>query len=170
MDIVIPTNNENTFVAMAEKLGTKELLFLYSVQNFKYEKNNGVICSPAQLKEAKKKTSTVFVKAEGDVRKLIEQKPYAVYGFEYLENKDSFHHRRSGIDQVSAKIMADNDVAYAFSFSDLLNAPPYMQSIVLGRMYQNLMIAKKYKVKVIFASFATTQYELRNEKDMKCLV
>jgi RNase P/RNase MRP subunit p30 len=66
--------------------------------------------------------------------------------------------------------MADNDVAYAFSFSDLLNAPPYMQSIVLGRMYQNLMIAKKYKVKVIFASFATTQYELRNEKDMKCLV
>lgn len=169
MDIVIPNNNEDAFAAMAEKLGTRQLLFLYSMQNFKSGKNSAILCIPKQLKEAKKKTQFVFVRAEPDVRKLVEQKPYAVFGFEYLENKDSFHQRRSGMDHVLAKIMADTDVVYAFSFSDLMNAPLYMQPIILGRFYQNLMLAKKYKVKVIIASFASEPLMMRTEKDLMCL-
>jgi len=169
MDIVMPNNNEDAFAAMAENLGTKQLLFLYSLESFKSSKNSAILCTPKQLKEAKKKTQFVFVKAEADVRKIVEQKPYAVFGLEYIENKDSLHYRRSGIDQVLAKIMADNDVAYAFSFADLMNSPSYMQPIILGRMYQNLMLAKKYKVKVILASFASEPMQMRSEKDLNCL-
>ncbi len=169
MDIVIPTNNEDAFVAMAEKLGIRQLLFLYSPQSFKLGKNSAILCTHQQLKEAKKKTQFVFVRAEANVRKLVEQRPYAVFGFEYLENKDSFHQRRSGMDHVLARIMADTDVAYAFSFADLLNAPSYMQPIILGRLYQNCMLAKKYKVKVIIASFASEPFMMRSEKDLMCL-
>ncbi len=168
MDIVIPNNNEEAFVAMAKQLGS-ELLFVYSLQNFKQAKNSGIYCTASQLKQAKKKCPLVFVKAEGDSRKIAEQKPYAIVGFEILERKDSLHYRRSGIDQVLAKIMAQNKVAYAFSFSDLLNAPHYMQSIILGRMRQNIMIARKYGVKVIIASFASEPFMMRSEKDLVCL-
>jgi len=34
IDIVIPNNNEEEFIKMAEKLGYKELLFLYNFLNF----------------------------------------------------------------------------------------------------------------------------------------
>jgi hypothetical protein len=169
MDIVIPNNNEDAFIAIAEKLGTKELLFLYSFDSFKASKNSGIVCSGKEVKNAKKKTQYVFVKADANVRKIAEQKPYAIVGFETLEKKDSLHYRRSGIDQVLAKIMAEHKIAYAFSFSDLLNAPSYMQPIILGRLRQNLMIAKKYGMKVIIASFATEPLLMRSEKDMWCL-
>lgn len=168
MDIVMPNNNEEAFAAIAKKLGTTELLFLYSLESFKPGKN-GIYCTSSQIKQAKKKCPFVFVKAEGDSRKIAEQKPFAIYGFEYVEKKDSLHYRRSGMDQVLAKIMAENNIAYAFSFSDLLNTPNYMQSIVLGRMRQNLLLAKKYSVKVIIASFATEPYMMRSEKDLGCL-
>ena len=40
IDIVIPNNNEEEFITIAGKLGYKELLFLYSFDNYINLKNN----------------------------------------------------------------------------------------------------------------------------------
>ena len=40
IDIVIPNNNEEEFITIAEKLGIKELMFLYPYENYIKLKDN----------------------------------------------------------------------------------------------------------------------------------
>ena len=81
--------------------------------------------------------------------------------------KDLMFSRRSGLNQVLCKLAAKNDVAIGFDFSYLLNSSGKEQSIILGRMKQNVKFCKKYGVKMIFSSFARDKYELRSEDYLK---
>ena len=49
------------------------------------------------------------------------------------------------------------------SISDILNATSEERLKIMGRMIQNVKLCKKYRVKMIFSSFANTKYELRSE-------
>lgn len=78
--------------------------------------------------------------------------------------EDNLHYRNSGLNQVLCKLAAKNKVAIGFSFSDILNSNE--RGKLLGRMMQNVRLCRKYKVKIVFASFARTKYEQRNAKDL----
>ncbi len=85
-----------------------------------------------------------------------------VYGFEESNRKDFIHHRNSGMNHVLAKILHEKDIIVAFSFNSFLSGKD-----VIGRMRQNVKLCRKYKVKMVFASFATSPYEMRSLEDLK---
>ena len=180
IDIVFPQNNEEEFIRVAKLLGTRELIFVYTLNTYKtyvsQEKGlvikTGIVAQPKYVKEAKKKAGIVIVKSDPETDKMVIEslKPAIMYGFELQERKDFMHHRNSSLNHVLCHAMAENNVAYGFSVGDLIAAPKEKQAVILGRMYQNIMLAKKYKIKIILASFTSDPMLMRNLKDVLCLV
>ncbi len=162
-DVVFPVENEGAFIAMAEKLGTKELLFVY--KNLKKEEKWKTSITLRSM------TDKVVVRSDPDKdRWLIEKiKPRIIYGFEFQERKDFLHHRNAALNHIIAKIMAKNNIAYGFPVAEIINAPTWKQSIILGRMQQNLKLCRKYDVEIIIASFASDPMDMRSVMDMRCL-
>ena len=71
MDIVIPNNNEEEFVAIAEKLGYNALCFLYNINDYSNQKNNlknnkikiytGILADDKSINKIKIKNKKIFV-------------------------------------------------------------------------------------------------------------
>lgn len=170
IDIVFPKNNEAEFIKIAGKIGTKKLCFAYPMNEFnKVEKNPGffyaVIAKPDELRKIKH-ADLVIVKSSPENRKVLESKRVDIL-FELEDNpaKDFMHHRNSGLNQVLCAIAHKNKTIIAFSFNSILNSREPAK--VLGRMMQNAMLCRKFKVEMAVASFATTPYELRSLNDLK---
>jgi len=98
-------------------------------------------------------------------RKAVEDKKVdMLVSPERGSGRDSLTQRDSGLNQVLCTLARKNQVAIGFSFSDILNAK-YRTSL-LGKIMQNIRLCRKYKVKMVFASFANTKFEMRNANDM----
>ncbi|MBS3172142.1 hypothetical protein J4438_01000 [Candidatus Woesearchaeota archaeon] len=81
--------------------------------------------------------------------------------------KDSLFFRRSGLNHVLCELARKNDVAIGFNFSNILNSEGRERAKILGRMRQNYKLCKKYRVKMVFSSFAKKKYELRSSDCLK---
>lgn len=98
-------------------------------------------------------------------RKAVENKQVdMLVAPERAGKKDRFTQRDSGLNHVLCALAKENDVAIGFSFSDLLNSN--YRSIVLGRMMQNVRLCRKYKVRMVVASFAKDPWEMRSAYDL----
>ncbi|MFH1669445.1 MAG: RNase P subunit p30 family protein [Candidatus Woesearchaeota archaeon] len=180
IDIVFPDKNENEFIKMAERLGLEGLMFVYEdirdvsglQKETKLKISSGVLCLPGKVNKYKGKTTTL-VRAPGDqekIRNIIEQdKPDILFGLEQGARKDFFHHRASGLNHVMAELMAKNGVAMGISFSDLLKAKPWDRAVYIGRIRQNMKLARKFKFEVRIGSFGTSCWELRSLIDINSI-
>jgi RNase P/RNase MRP subunit p30 len=73
----------------------------------------------------------------------------AVDGFvrtEFYPKKDSMHYRKSVIDDILAKFMAEKKVRYVIDIDAVLGGEN--SDVSLGRVIQNLMLCRKYGVTV----------------------
>lgn len=173
MDIVFSKNNEQKFIEMAEKLGITELTFVYSLTNFKRTKFQtkikikfGIIAKENEIIKAKNKADYVFYENNEKTRHVVEKfRPAAVFNLENSPKKDFVHHRNSGLNHILAALMREKKVAVAFSFSEILHSRK--REILMGRIAQNIRLCKKYKVKMISASFASHPYEMRSPLELK---
>lgn len=84
---------------------------------------------------------------------------------ELYEDKDSLHERNSGLNHILCKLAKKNNIIIAFSFSDILKA----DSKLLGKIMQNIKLCRKYKVRTLIASFASSKFEMRSPYDLKAL-
>lgn len=167
-DIVFPRNNEEDFIILAKKLEFKELIFVYTSKNQFYKKKCDIKIHNAILTDEKRieKELMTFVKNPKDARLAFEKsKPSCVFDLE-LQRRDFIHQRGSGLNHIMARLAAQNDVKIGFSFSTILNASPVDRSKVIGRVKQNIMLCRKYKVKTVVASFASNPLEMRSAKDL----
>ncbi|MBU0470237.1 MAG: hypothetical protein KJ598_05990 [Nanoarchaeota archaeon] len=98
---------------------------------------------------------------------LEKTKVFGVIGMEKINPKDSLHFVRGGLDQVLCKIAAEKDKVVVFSFSEILNAKD--KGKLLKRISFNAKLCKKYKVKVLFSTFASSKTEMRSVKDLEAL-
>jgi RNase P/RNase MRP subunit p30 len=106
-----------------------------------------------------------IVEGSKDNRKIVENKKIDILiNPEKYSRNDSLHYRNSGLDQISCKLANKNKIAIGFSFSQFLNSDN--RSELLGRMIQNVRLCRKYKVKMVVASFAKNKYEMRDAKDL----
>jgi len=125
----------------------------------------------SKLRTEIQKTKGLVVVQGGDLkvnRAVLENKNVDILlSPEKNDNSDLLFFRRSGLNQVLCKLAAKNDVAIGFNFSDVLNSNGKKRALILGRMRQNVKFCRKYKVKMIFSSFAKNKYELRNNDLMK---
>jgi ribonuclease P/MRP protein subunit RPP1 len=71
---------------------------------------------------------------------------------ERLAIKDYMHSRNSGLNQVLCRLASKNQVAIGFDFNFLYNSKE--RGRVIGRMMQNVILCRKFKVKMIVGCFA----------------
>jgi len=83
------------------------------------------------------------------------------------DREDSFHYRKSGLNQVLCKLAKQNNVAIGFDFSNLINTLGRERARILGRMFFNYKLCRKYKVKMVFSSFSNNKFEQRNDDCMR---
>lgn len=177
IDIAFPKGNEKEFVDLAIKLGYGNLCFVYSSikdidglkkLNGKYGINlySGLLSKPEEIFRLKNKADLILVRGSDKDRFVLEKaKPDILSG---LENKgrDSLHYRASGLNQVLCKLAKENDIYIGLDFSSLLIADDQQKAILLGRMRQNAKFCRKYKVKIVIASFAKKPMQLRSPHDL----
>ena len=88
-----------------------------------------------------------------------------IFNIENQAGNDFIHQRNSGLNHILCNLAHKNNKIIGTSFSNLLNNSFNPQ--LLGRIYQNFSLCKKYNVKTIFASFATNPSELRSPSDLR---
>ena len=175
MDIVIPINNEKEFVSIAEKLGYKELLFLYPIEHYInkkiFESKNvkifyGILADHKNIDKIKSKDEVLIaVKSSENNREIIEaSKANLIFSFEENNKRDFMHQRASGLNHILCKLARENNVAIGFSLSSILNSKN--KHVILGRITQNIKLCRKYKVKTVIASFSSNPYEMKSPHDI----
>lgn len=96
---------------------------------------------------------------------LERTKVNMVMGMEQIHLRDSVHFVRGGLDQVLCKIAAEKGKIIVFSFSNLLNTVD--KGKLMARMMLNIKLCKKYKVKMLFSTFAVSKMEMRSRNDLE---
>lgn len=161
IDIVFPKDNEAEFIKIAEKLGLDGLLFVYDKK-----KDISNLQKETKLKLFSTTTKKV-VKNTGDARQLLEKsKNIIIFNLEDQE-KDFTKIRNSGLNEVHCDIAKKNNIIIGLSISSILNSK--RQSIIMGRMMQNITLCKKQKVKMIIASFTDNPWKMRAESEIDAL-
>ncbi len=152
---------------------SKELGFsraLFEGQDFvviRSRKHAEIIKSISQAR--KRRMMTVYradsTTPEALLRLVLEKMDIdIVYGQELIHHHDSLHFLRSGLDSILAPIAAQRGKTIAFSFHDILQAAD--RAKVLGRMRFNTQLCRKYKLKMLFSTFAEEDGELRAAADL----
>jgi len=73
----------------------------------------------------------------------------------------------SGMDNVSAKLAAKNNVAIEMNFREILVSSKRTRSMILKHMAQNMKLAKKYRAPIIACSGSLSHWDIC---DPQCLV
>ncbi|MFH1209228.1 MAG: hypothetical protein V1663_00355 [archaeon] len=101
-------------------------------------------------------------------RKALESKRNIILvGTEKSKQKDFMKYRNSGLNQVLCKIAKKNNNAIGISFNDILNSDNKPE--ILGRIMFNIMLCKKYKIKMYMCNSTKNKNEIRNDRDLKAL-
>jgi len=169
IDIVVPKNNEKAFVKVAEELGFNKLGFLY-----KKIKDLSALQKKTKIKLYNvtytwdSKADLCISNDRDKARHFLEKtKVHGVFGLEKHKEKDFMHIRNSGLNQVLAKIAKDKKKVIVFDFNSVLTCSGLNRSRIIGRMMQNVVLCRKYKVEVAICSFAQSPYQMRNCKDLQ---
>jgi RNase P/RNase MRP subunit p30 len=176
VDVCIPKENESEFIKIAHRLGTKGLLFLYPDEKKEKEQKQKILEIQKDTKiklytgllilKNTNKPGITFAKAE---QQNIENRNLKfLFDFEEQEEKDSFHYRRSGANQVLCNIMKDKNKVFVLDMEKIITSK--QKEKLIGRMIQNLMLIKKYKLDSIICSFSTKPENLRAEKEYSSLI
>lgn len=123
-----------------------------------------------EIEKAKnKKLKTVYRADSEDLLRFVLERTSVdiVYGMESIHPKDSLHYVRGGLDQVLCWLAAEKGKTLAFSFAEILNSTD--KAKLLARMMFNIKLCKKYKVSIVFCSFASYPEEMRSAKDLQAL-
>jgi hypothetical protein len=170
MDIVLPKGNEEAFIDIALRLGYTSLCFAYENMPAKRYETDRIRLKFGQISSGKKKLKPdiTIVKTTLNSRKFFEN-PGAdlIYGLENGSKKDFAHQRNSGLDHIMCRLAQKNKVAIGISLGEIKNFR--RREIVMGRIMQNIHLCRKYKVKMVLASFAQRPEQMRSPHDLRSL-
>ena len=171
-DIVFPNNDENEYIKLAERLNIKKLVFCYDFSKIKTAKlplKQAILVKTNDINKAKN-LNLPLISNRND-RFIFDQKytkkPMILYNLENISAQDSLHSRHSGLNQILCKLAKKNNIILGLSLSQILNETPQKRAQIIGRLIQNIKLARKYKVKIKLASFATSPYQLRAPSDLQ---
>lgn len=135
---------------------------------------HGLFSTPSSEKELRKITSNsnkqlLSIRGNQDLnRAILEQKQVSILQSpEFGISKDSLHQRHSGLNHILCALAKKNNIAIGFDISQLLKTKGKERSLILGKMQQNVVLCRKYKVKMLISSFASNKYEQRSSFELK---
>ena len=171
IDFVFPNKNEKEFIYMSEQLGFNKLCFIYSLKEFQDLKLEGtysaILCKSCEIQKARQLSKIILVESSENNRHVIEKGQFEIiFNLETDSKKDLTHSKRSGLNQVLAKIIEKKKKVVGFNFNLLLKSNKGSRVNFLGRMSQNIKICRKYQLKMLIASFARFPYEMRAAHDL----
>ncbi|MDI6737338.1 MAG: RNase P subunit p30 family protein [Nanoarchaeota archaeon] len=102
---------------------------------------------------------------ESNIRQAVEGKKADIILVSDRNPKDSLHFRRVGFDEVICRLANKKGIAFAFSFSSILNARD--RALVMGRIMQAIRLCRKHGTRMCFASFARNKWEMRAPEELK---
>ncbi len=157
IDLVFPNGNETELSSMAERLGWKNVCFAYDFINqkdltakLKLHKFGAVIAAQKNFMQVRQ-NKIVLQRAEEDPLPVL--RTGKINGLLGLE--------KTRINQVHCKLAVENNVAFCFGLSSLLDRPK-----AVDWLHRNSRLINKYKVPLILGSFARTPYEMRSYHDL----
>ena len=158
-DVVMPNNNEEKFIDIALALNYKEIVFLVDNPKYDYTSERIKIKKAYLLKSISdlhkvKNFDYIFANAE---RKYFESKVDYIINADYSESKDSFHFKRTSLNQVHAKLAKENNIDIVFDFPKLIKSKKS-----LGRMMQNMTLCRKYKLETSSFTIANDPENMRS--------
>ena len=168
-DVVMPKGNEKDFIDVALSLGYTEILFLS--ENMAYKKplstkikvkSGYILHNTSELSGARKNFDYVFASAD---RKYFESNVDFIVGLESSDRSDSFHYRSTSLNQVHAVLSRQNNSTVVFDFNALFEE----SFIILGRMLQNAVLVRKYRLKHSVFSMARNPLEMRSHNILDAL-
>ncbi len=179
IDIVIPNNNEEEFIAIAEILGYTGLCFLYDIDDYLSDRRKlqmrhkikisfGILANDRNINKIKgklkgQKVFTAIKSSNIDRRVMEGSKVDVIFSFEDSTRKDFIHQRASGLNHILCKLAKDNGITIGFSLSSILDAKD--RHVMLGRIMQNIKLCEKFKLKTTIASFAQKTFDMRSVYD-----
>ena len=165
IDIVFPNGNENDFIKMASRLGYTAICFAYTGEKIKAPGNTAeynalgkqlnveiffaAIAGKSGNYPFSENISLNIAIAEPfqDLRPYFEVKRTDIMlGLEQNQPRDSSHSRNSGLNQVLASLSKSNEISIGFSFAQILDSKGMLKSQILGRIRQNIRLAKLYNI------------------------
>lgn len=175
IDIVIPRQNEEEFIRIAVRLGYDSLCFYYNELKTAYLQHIEALQAKTKLRlytassVARKFLPDIMIVKTIDPRQYIENRKIdMVFGMENSREKDSIKQRRSGLNQVLCSLAKEKNKIIGLDFGSLLTAGP-KRHVAIGRIKQNIMLCRKYKVETAICSFAYEPLQMRNPVDLKAL-
>ena len=81
---------------------------------------------------------------------------------EKVSEKDQFNQRNSGLNHVLCLLARKNEIAIGFNIQELIRSKGKNRAQFFGRMQQNIRLCRKYKVRMVLASFASSVVEQRS--------
>ena len=184
VDIVFPNRNEKRFLEIAKKLGYDGICFVYEFkekQDFSESEKKkkqlqkrtdldiyiGLLAKAKQVSKSKRVADLVLVKSSKDNRYILEKTNADIlFGLELNPKPDSMHYRNSGLNQVLCKLANKNRIIVGIPFSMILRSKDTSKSLFIGRISQNIVFCRKYKVDMIIASFAQKPFQMRSARDL----
>ncbi len=168
-DIVFPKNNELNFIKQGKKLGYDKIVFIYTEKTFNSAPNvekesikydieivKGCLCD-------KKFVESDYSISNSNRIGWMKQDVKLVFD---IEESDHFMNQKdSGMNVAIAQQMKQYNCMYGINFSRILSYKDRFD--LLGSFIQNIVLCNKYKVKVVFVSFAKLPLEMRNPEDLK---
>jgi len=88
---------------------------------------------------------------------------------ERVTGKDPLDQKNSGVDDVMARLMAEHGTAIEICLAELLSCYGAARAQVIGRMRQNIMLAKKYRTPLVLTSGSSGPMGMRTPHDMYSL-
>ncbi|HLD12662.1 MAG TPA: RNase P subunit p30 family protein [Candidatus Nanoarchaeia archaeon] len=103
---------------------------------------------------------------EEETKKILNN-PHVdiITNLETNKKADKTNSRRAGLNHTLCKLATHNRIMIAFNFRLVLHHAD--RQLIIGRMQQNVKLCRKYKTKMIIASFATNKYEQRTPQDLQ---
>lgn len=176
-DIVFPDKNEHEFFALARTLGYAGLVCVYPSPAAAQHAlkppaglrvRTAVLTDPRKARQFRQQGIMTIVRCSESDRAVLEQGAADVlFGAESTQPKDYAHQRGSGLNHVMAELAAKNKVAIGFSLASILAVTGSQRAQLLGRMMQNIMLCRKYKVPMVIGSFATDPWKMRSPHDLQ---
>ena len=161
----MPCNNEESLVKRAKELGFKQVILYYPKITSDLEARLKNLGKDIDIKLASVENKRHLIIKEGSNRTFFESKKTdIIFRLEKSKDKDFTHQRNSGFNHVLAKLASENNIRIAFSLEDLKkeNFP-----VLIGRILQNIMLAKKYNLNVIIGSFANRPNKIKSPYDLQ---
>jgi RNase P/RNase MRP subunit p30 len=168
--------NEEELAKAALEKEIDDFVFLYvpadSAAYKRCEKKSAYRCgvlfdgkyTVSDLIKAKRISDHIVVKANEDIRKILESvKDIFVYGCESAKRPDFIHHRNSGLNHILLNIAKKNRIKFLMDFSYFLGLEKLGKAVALGRLRQNILLCRKFKTEVNIASFARNRLMIKKD-------